>query len=443
MDAKLSAILADVNTMAPPAECEYQCPGESYTISRAIHLARLADSFPACADCPHRTDTGTLSKVRVKRLNTAWRHRGEREFVCSEAIAGRYGEELDAKSAWSWGAAFGVRLAQELPGTAIRVAVGSDGRGLSAELVQAVAEGVRWTGAACVDCGETTAPGIAWMQRALETEGALLIGNPLGLAQSAGIRFWGPVARPWSSPGELDTLLELTSSGIDRPGRTSGLSSRQPMHALYLDTFREAYHALRPVKLVLDTACRRLTLDLNQLLENVACRMLPLRRVGEIGKRPTAPLTGEHAIARQVRGEAADFGIWIDGDGEACRVWDELGEPVSGEVLLFVLLQAVDDNAPRNIVLESDSFPAIAKTIKSRGFIVKAGDTTRQSMHDQIAKFTPAWGGGPSGRLWLASHSPAPDSLLTLTRLLQLLSRSDRPLSQVVAESLADRQPTG
>ena len=42
-------------------------------------------------------------------------------------------------------------------------------------------------------------------------------------------------------------------------------------------------------------------------------------------------------------------------------------------------------------------------------------------------------GGGPSGRFWHADAGvPLPDALMTVTRLLMLLSRSDEPLSAVL-----------
>jgi len=50
-------------------------------------------------------------------------------------------------------------------------------------------------------------------------------------------------------------------------------------------------------------------------------------------------------------------------------------------------------------------------------------------------------GGGPSGRFWYAGHAaaglPLPDALMTLTLLLELLSRTDDPLSVVLDREAA------
>ena len=47
---------------------EYRCPGETYRISRAVHLGRLASFYPACRDCPRRDDTAGLSARQIRQL---------------------------------------------------------------------------------------------------------------------------------------------------------------------------------------------------------------------------------------------------------------------------------------------------------------------------------------------------------------------------------------
>jgi phosphomannomutase len=49
-------------------------------------------------------------------------------------------------------------------------------------------------------------------------------------------------------------------------------------------------------------------------------------------------------------------------------------------------------------------------------------------------------GGGPSGRFWHTGYAaglPLPDALMTVTLLLELLSRTDDPLSAVLDREAA------
>ena len=53
---------------SPPEDFAYRCPGQQHPISRAVHLGRLAAFYPACRQCSHRDDTGTLSPRQVEQL---------------------------------------------------------------------------------------------------------------------------------------------------------------------------------------------------------------------------------------------------------------------------------------------------------------------------------------------------------------------------------------
>ena len=69
----------DSATAAALNEPAYHCPGEHYSISRAIHLARLASFYDKCRDCPHaHDDGGLLSAARRKQLDARPQPRGRR-----------------------------------------------------------------------------------------------------------------------------------------------------------------------------------------------------------------------------------------------------------------------------------------------------------------------------------------------------------------------------
>ena len=59
---KVPGVIQDLST------AEYRCPGETYGISRAVHLGRLAGFHPACRDCPRRDDAVGLSARQIRQL---------------------------------------------------------------------------------------------------------------------------------------------------------------------------------------------------------------------------------------------------------------------------------------------------------------------------------------------------------------------------------------
>ncbi len=448
-----------------PPVAEYRCPGEDHPIARAIHLGRMARFYPGCRRCPNRDDTGQLSARRVRRL-VETRPRGlRRPLFYDEGVRGTYLNDLDPGMARDVAAALGVCLQRGIgdwglgmweatpsamgvglqgqsptespPTTDWRrtpvVAIAGDGRPMTCELVAAVGEGLRWAGCHVVDLGPASAACLTFAIDHLQTSGGILIGNPDGRPQTVGLKFWAPGPRPLSAAVEemkkgdltLDTLQQTYQAGVDRPTRTSGSLRRFQGQAPYLAGLSEHYHALRPLRLMLDTSCGPLAAYLEKLTEPVACRIISCRTW----------------LPEQVRTEKAHFAAIIHDDGETCRVLDEEGRGVAAEQVLLLLARELLRREPQGtIVLEEGTAPAVAETVAAWGLQVVSSDPRRaavqQAMHHHGAKL----GGGPSGRFWFGfadGGPPLPDALMTLTRLLTILSQSDRRFSEVLDRQAA------
>ena len=84
-------------------------------------------------------------------------------------------------------------------------------------------------------------------------------------------------------------------------------------------------------------------------------------------------------------------------------------------------------------MLETETSPAVADRLEHLGIRVASSSPRRADMAAAMLKHGAALGGGPSGRFWHAEAGlPLCDALMTVTRLLIVLSRSDEPLSQVL-----------
>jgi phosphomannomutase len=155
--------------------------------------------------------------------------------------------------------------------------------------------------------------------------------------------------------------------------------------------------------------------------------------------RPAAPTA--RRLGRRTLAAGADFGLWIDGDGEAAVVVDERGREVPPERLLLVLARHLQSEQPGAAIVIEPS-PTHSTTDELLGVLDHASlaaDATRRGMAAAMAGTQAVLGGGSSGRYWLPP-SPAPDALHLVALLLTLLSRRDWPLSEVIARSL---EPAG
>ena len=392
------------------AETAYRCPGEAYEISRSVHLGRLASFYPACGGCLHRRDKEMLSPRRIKMLGEVHRHAEHTNPLFHRAgISGVYLNEIGPEIARRIGQALGSAVVSSRPDDdAPRVFIAADGRPWTAELAASAADGLRWSGCNVVDLGAATAPCLALAAERHDAAGTLLVGNHSGQSREVGFALGGRHGEPLSSPGALDAVRELFHSPAPRPSRPFGGIDRSSADSDYLTQFEEYYHALRPLRLVVGTTSLALIRYLERLTSTVAVK---------IECFSGAPLESAR-IAERVRAARGHFGIWVDGDGEACRLFDERGEPVAVDALVALIMQEilVERPAPR-VVRGEDS-------------------SNRQSIWNAIREQSAAFAADRDGRIWYAGPPTCADALWTVTRLLTLLSRGDQPLSELIASAI-------
>ncbi|HEX3658777.1 MAG TPA: hypothetical protein VHV55_23495 [Pirellulales bacterium] len=440
----------------------FLCPGESQPVGRAIHLARLASYYAACRTCQHRHETGLLSLAVRRRLEQCESLPPRGPEFHAEGVQGVYHNQLTVAAMRRLAAAFGLvlreRLAELHPAPRDPVVVlAGDGRPITPEFLAAAAEGLRYCGCHVRETSSATSAMLAFAQQQQRADGGLLLGNPADRSHLVGVKFWGPGALPWSQGPELSAIEHLHQAPINRPTRTSGTASRVAIEADYLAGLEGYFHALRPLRFVLDTTSSTLRRLLRQLIARVACEIIeddaepgrpgePSRAVSQssaIRAPGAARLAAPTArrLGRRTLGAGADFGLWIDGDGEAAVIVDERGREVPPERLLPVLARHLQSEQPgAAIVIEpSSTQPASDELLGVIDHASLATDATRRGMAAAMAGTQAVLGGGPSGRYWLPP-SPAPDALHLVALLLTLLSRRDWPLSEVIARSL---EPAG
>ena len=91
-----------------------------------------------------------------------------------------------------------------------------------------------------------------------------------------------------------------------------------------------------------------------------------------------------------------------------------------------------------SVVVEATASAELFDVIKASKIRMVVSNPRRQAMAKTMQSSQAILGGGPSGRIWYAGSpatdrkSTVADALQTLTVMLNLLSRSDRPLSAVL-----------
>jgi len=367
-----------------------------------------------------------LSAGRARKLAEARCRTGEPTWFGAEGLASVGFNDLTPAVARRLGAAFGVTLRNDGPRSSTAsdspsAAIGFDGRAEAVPLLVAVAEGLRWAGCETIDLGPVTAPCVARAVDNLGATGGLLVGNPSGESHSVGAKFWHCGGRPLSAGDGLEDVERAFRTGVDRPVRRHGPMRRSQAEEPYLETLAERFHALRPLRFVMRTSSEPARRYLETLVRPVACRALT-------AAVPRDRLTEEVARA------AADFGVSIEDDGERCRVVDERGEAVApGRLALLLARHLGRRRGGGLVVLDAELHAALCEPLLGRNVHTFVAGPTRAEFHRAMRDHDAGLGADASGRLWFSEAGPpGADALAALSLLLEALSRSDRPLSEVL-----------
>lgn len=443
---------------------EYICPGESYSISRSVHLARLASFYPPCRECPYRTETGQLPARTVDRLRQTERRIDRPTLFTPEGVRGVYLNELSRAKAAQITSAFAALLLEQSPrigrigsgspAEARRppvVIVGADQRPSSPDIATGVVSALRRMGCAVVDLGPTTVPCLWFNVRHRQAAGGVMITGSGRDPSWTGLDFVDAGGRPVSmQSGEpeprhegisLNAIERLAAGPVDRASRSAGGYGTARGFAAYVAGLAKHFHALRPLRVVAACPAPLVHRALQRLFDALPCRL----SLVEIPQRARDVCEANDAdvvrVGRAVSNQNAHLGVLIDADGMGCGFVDERGRLVSPIEITRLLLKLVEPGSAIVIEQPAGDNPmlksALSELSENESFTAAS---TRAAMFDAMRSRGAEFGGGGTGRFWFRDASPSCDAILATAAVLRALSESDAPFSEVVDGLRAERE---
>jgi phosphomannomutase len=452
--------------LLPTLETQYVCPGESHAISRAVHLSRLAASYPKCRECPHRQELGQLPQPQFEEADPSQPRISERSLFTLEGVRGVYLNELTRRNAGELSAAFASLLWESLPLAGrsdlrdanskrpIRrsgpvVMVGFDERPSSPDIVTGVAAALRRMSCQVVDVGQTSLPCFRFSVAHMQAAGGIFVSGHGCEPSWTGLDFVAKQGRPISMAGHresgngsrdmrLEDIHERCEQGAVRPLRQGGSQRIFQASVPYLAGLLKHFHALRPLRVAIGCPVRFVRQTLDALFEKLPVTLdwvnLPQRHRELLNADdPDVQRLREAVVAR-----SADFGFVIDDDGANVAVLDELGQSLTPADLLCLLADVIPaTQGVKAIVIDNSSRELLQPRIAAQDWRCWLGGWTQSDVLQAMRHDAATCGGGATGRVWLRDTVPTCDGILTLAQLLQALSRDDAPLSCVVESASA------
>jgi phosphomannomutase len=195
--------------------------------------------------------------------------------------------------------------------------------------------------------------------------------------------------------------------------------------------------ALRPLTVVADTAN-----GMGGLVVPIVFDKLPFsievlfpELDGSFPNHPADPIQPENLVdlKRAVLEHGADIGLAFDGDADRVFLVDEKAEPVSGSLTTALVAASMLEKHPGETVLYnlicSHVVPEVVTEVGGTAVRTQVGHSIIKKV---MAETGAVFGGEHSGHYYYRDNFRADSGIITALVVLELLSRSDAPLSEML-----------
>ncbi|MFH1424869.1 MAG: phosphoglucosamine mutase [archaeon] len=345
----------------------------------------------------------------------------------TSGIRGIYGEEITEELASKVGSALGEYVKEGL------VVLGRDPRNSSPSLEKAAASGLAAKGIKIKSVGMVPTPAVAFAARELKAKAGVMITASHNPAEYNGIKLWNSDSSAFEpeKEREIEKLVQKQSGNLESvPFDTINIIPK------YTEALKNSVQIEKKFKIVLDCG------------HGAACPVSPelLADYGEVtelfceadgdfpGRKPEPSGENLGELKKKVLEVGADIGIAHDGDADRIGVVDETGTFVERDALLALFAKNALQDKKGVVAVPIDTSKMVEDVIEQNGgsvLMTRVGDV------DVVAKLKEhkgVFGGEPSGCFIFPDVHLCPDGILGSLKILELLSKSGKKLSELVAE---------
>jgi phosphomannomutase len=351
-------------------------------------------------------------------------------------IRGVVGETLTAADALALGRTFGSLLHDRGGST---VAVGYDGRLSSPELVAALLDGLRSTGAAVVNIGMGPTPMLYFATRELGTDAGMMVTGSHNPSEFNGFKmvlfhkaFWGL---------DIQKLGERAAAGDWHRG--DGSVRSEAVLDRYVARLAQDYRAERGLKIAWDAgngaaavAMTRLTAKMpghHILLNETVDGTFPAHHPDPTVEKNLAQL--RETVAR----EQCDLGVAFDGDGDRIGVVDGKGRVLWGDQILTILARDLLKRVPgATVIADVKASDVLFEEVARLGGKPVMSATGHSIIKTKMAELGASLAGEMSGHIFIGDgYYGFDDGLYAAVRLIDIVARSGSSMA-ALRDSLPD-----
>lgn len=350
-------------------------------------------------------------------------------------VRGIVPDQLDADLAYKVGRALVLVLQPE------QVAVGHDMRVSGPSLAAAMIDGIRDQGADVIDVGLVSSDALYFAVGKYGYDAGVMITASHNPPAYNGFKICRSEARALSLDDGLDQIRDLAiANDFPEPsdGKRGDLIQKEvlPAYVEHALSFFDV-SSIKPFKVAVDAGNGMAGRTIPLLFQHLPCELVPLyfELDGTFPNHPANPIDPAAMVDLQktVVEQGCDLGVAFDGDADRMFLVDERGKLIGGDITTAMVAIALLEQHPGSTIcynlICSHSVPETILANGGRPYRTPVG----HSLIKRIMRVEDAiFGGEHSGHYYFRDNWYADSGLIAMLAVLTLLSKGDKPLSEVV-----------
>jgi phosphomannomutase/phosphoglucomutase len=314
--------------------------------------------------------------------------------------------------------------------------VGRDVRLSGGEYFEALTDGLTAGGVDVIDIGVVPTPVFYFAARKWGIKGGVMITASHNPAEYNGFKVLRGEGTIFGEDiRELHALMS-TAARADRKGSVSSKDATGE----YIDHLAGGIHLGRPVRFAADGGNATAGLAAPELFKRLGCdpTLLYMDPDGRFPNHHPDPTVAKNLVdlRKAVLDCGLELGVGFDGDSDRIGVVDENGEIIYGDTLLALYARDVlADNPGAPVIFEVKCSRALPEDIEKHGGKPIMWKTGHSLIKQKMREVNAPLAGEMSGHQFFADrYFGFDDAIYAACRLLEIVSKSDRSLSGMLAD---------
>jgi phosphomannomutase len=349
-------------------------------------------------------------------------------------VRGLHPTELDEEGAYAIGRAYVEEFEPR------QIALGRDMRLSSPSMAAAFADGAADGGADVLDLGMVGTEMVYFAVGELGLDGGACVTASHNPKEYTGMKIVRRGALPVGGDSGLLQIRDRALRGFAQPTKRGDVRQEDvwPGFRHRALSFVDV-DAIEPLEVVIDAANGMAGAMLPPILEQlpqvraVRCFFEPDGNFPNHEPNPLLPENREF-IVRKVVEERADLGVAFDGDADRCFFVDDTGEFVPGDFVTALLAESIlEKERGGKVIYDLRASWAVPETVERAGGVPLVNRVGHAFIKHRMRKESAVFGGEVSGHYYFRDFSQADSGVVPFLLMLELVSKKDRRLSEILA----------